>query len=275
MPLLQVIVLAIVQGLTEFLPVSSSAHLYLTSWLLGWQVEDLTFDIALHLGTLIAVLIYFFRAWVQIIGQAFGFDLGTDKALKLNRALLWYLAIASIPVGVCGYLFKGQAETTWRNPWLIGSMLIIVGGIMWLAERVSACRKGLGEISLIDSIWIGISQAFAIVPGTSRSGITISAALFRDIDRPSAARFSFLLSTPAIAGAAAHAFHELYKHGGIPPEMRLTFVLGIALSTLTGCVVIAWFLRYMQRGSLKLFVYYRVIFGIIVIALAAFFRPAG
>src|SRR5437868_2567959 len=127
MPLVQVIVLALVQGFTEFLPVSSTAHLYLTSWLLNWQIEALDFDIALHIGTLLAVLIYFFRDWVQIIGQGFGIQSGADHELKKNRMLLWLLVIGTIPVALFGLLFNKQAETVWRTPYVMGTMLVTVG----------------------------------------------------------------------------------------------------------------------------------------------------
>src|SRR5664279_3635000 len=127
MPILQVIVLAVVQGLTEFLPVSSTAHLYLTSWLLGWQTEGLDFDIMLHVGTLIALLLYFFRDWLQIVGQAFGMRIGRDDELGMNPTLLWLLAVGSIPIGIIGFLFNKQAETTWRNPFVMGGMMILIG----------------------------------------------------------------------------------------------------------------------------------------------------
>lgn len=276
MPLYRVVVLAIVQGLTEFLPVSSSAHLALAPWLLGWKDPGLTFDIALHLGTLAAVVIYFFRAWVQILLQGFGVRAGSDEELRRNPRLLWLLAVGSIPVGIAGYIFKDKAETTWRNPYIVGTMLIVIGLVMWLAEWASRGRKNLAQVNWTDSVLIGASQALAIVPGTSRSGITIAAALFRDLDRPSAARFSFLLATPAIAGAAAKALHDLMKNGGLPQGMATPFLVGVIVSAVTGAIVIAFFIRYLRHGTLHYFIYYRIIFGIIVIALAAFFRaPAG
>ena len=275
MPLYQVIVLAIVQGLTEFLPVSSTAHMYLTSWILGWNTESLTFDIALHIGTLLAVLIYFFRDWLQIVGQGLGMGYGRNPELKHNRAMLWLLAIGSIPVGALGFVFNKQAETTWRNPLVMGGMLIAVGGLMWWADRAGKRDRHLASLNLGDAALIGAAQALAIVPGTSRSGITISAGLLRNLNRESAARFSFLLSTPAIAGAAAKAMHDLHKHGGIPHDMRVAFIFGIALSAAVGFIVIAWFLRFLQRNTLLFFVYYRIIFGIIVLALAFIRPPAG
>jgi undecaprenyl-diphosphatase len=274
MPLLQVIVLAVVQGLTEFLPISSTAHLYLTSWLLGWHTEALDFDIALHIGTLLAVLLYFLRDWLQILAQGLGMSFGRDVELKRNRMMLWLLAIATIPVGVFGFVFNRQAETTWRNPLVIGVMLVAVGVLMWLAERAGRMRRDLSSLNLPDAVLIGLAQVLSIVPGTSRSGITISAGLFRDFDRPSAARFSFLLSTPAIAAAAGKALYDMHKHGGLGAILNAPFVVGVAVSALTGCVVIAWFLRYLRRSSLLPFVYYRIIFGIIVIALAFIRRPA-
>jgi undecaprenyl-diphosphatase len=275
MPLYQVIVLAIVQGLTEFLPISSTAHLYLTSWLLGWQTESLTFDIALHIGTLLAVLAYFARDWIQIVAQALGMNYGRDAELRLNRAMLWLLAIGSVPVGVAGLVFGKQAEGPWRTPFVIGPMLIAVGVVMWLGERMGKHQRDLSTLSATDAITIGVAQALAVVPGTSRSGITITAGLFRNLDRAAAARFSFLLSTPAIAAAAAKAVHDLQKQGGIPPDMRLAFLAGVGISAVVGFIVIALFLRYLKRSTLTPFVYYRIIFGIIVLALAFFRPPAG
>ena len=242
MSILQVIILAIVQGLTEFLPISSSAHLALAPWLFGWQDPGLAFDIALHLGTLAAVLIYFFKDWMQVIAQAFGLGYTHDAELAKNRPLLWMLVLASLPIGLFGLLFNKQAETTWRSPYIIGTMLILVGLLMAFAEMVGKQRRDIGDIGFFDSIVIGFSQALAIVPGTSRSGITITTGLFRDLNRESAARFSFLLSTPAIAAAAAKSFYDLLKHGGLTPEVRVQFFIGMVVSAIVGCVVIGFFL---------------------------------
>jgi undecaprenyl-diphosphatase len=275
MPLYQVIVLAMVQGLTEFLPISSTAHLYLTSWLLGWKIESLTFDIALHVGTLLAVVIYFFRDWLQIIAHGFGMRYGRDEDLERNTGLLWLLALGSIPVGVAGLLFNKEAETTWRNPMVMGAMLVAVGLLMAAGEWLGRKTRDISGINLLDASAIGVGQALAVVPGTSRSGITITTGLFRNLNREAAARFSFLLSTPAIAAAAGKAFYDLHKHGGFEPGMRTAFGVGVAVSAVTGIMVIAWFLRFLRRRSLWFFVFYRVIFGIMVLALAFFRRPAG
>jgi undecaprenyl-diphosphatase len=274
MPILQVIVLAVVQGLTEFLPVSSTAHLYLTSWLLGWQTEALDFDIMLHVGTLLALLLYFFRDWVQIIGQAFGLRIGHDNELRLNHMLLWLLVIGSVPIGIVGFLFNKQAETTWRNPWVMGVMLIVVGVLMFVAEDSGRKSRDLASVNAPDAIVIGAAQALAVIPGTSRSGISISAGLFRHLSGQTAARFSFLLSAPAIGGAAAKAFWDLHKAHQLHSVLETPFLVGVAVSALTGLLVIAWFLQYLRRSSLRPFVYYRIFFGIIVLALAFIRRPA-
>ncbi len=272
MPIYQVVVLAIVQALTEFLPISSTAHLVLIPWLFGWKDGGLTFDVALHAGTLVAVIIYFFQDWVQIIAQGFGLRIGRDPDLKQNRNLLWLLAIASIPIGIIGYLFDKQADTTWRQPYVIGTMLILVGIVMWIAEKRRIGSKSMSTIQMSDGIAVGLAQAVAVIPGTSRSGATISAGLFRNMNRETAARFSFLLSTPAIAAAVAKKFWDVHKEGGIPADMKVPIVVGIAVSGVLGAIVIAFFLRYLRRHSLMPFVWYRIVFGIIVIALAAFFR---
>ncbi|MCS7314346.1 MAG: undecaprenyl-diphosphatase UppP [Bryobacterales bacterium] len=269
MPLYQAIVLAVVQSLTEFLPISSTAHLALAPWLLGWRDPGLSFDIALHLGTVAALLAYFFRDWLQLIAQAFpGARLQHDPELAANPRLLWMLAVATLPVGVTGYLFKSYAEQSWRSPLLMGTMLVSIGLLMYWADRRSKGRRDLSQLSWADALWIGLAQAIAIVPGVSRSGITITAALLRDLNRPAAARFSFLLSTPALVGAAVKETLDVMAAGGIEPAMRPAFVVGTLASALTGWAVIAFFLRFLRRHTLRIFVYYRLVFGIIVIALA-------
>ncbi|MBI4893090.1 MAG: undecaprenyl-diphosphatase UppP [Acidobacteria bacterium] len=272
MPIYQAVILAIVQGFTEFLPISSSAHLALAPWLFGWADQGLTFDIALHFGTLLAVLIYFFRDIVQLVGAAFHLNTGTDPDLRDNRSLMWKIGLGTIPVGVAGLLLKHAAETTFRNPWVIGAMLVSVGLLMAYAERIALLRKRIAHVSWFDAVTIGLAQALAVIPGTSRSGITITAGLFRGFDRESAARFSFLLSTPAIAAAAADAFYDLFKAGGIPAGEHPVFFIGMAVSAITGCFVIGFFLRFLRARTLSFFIAYRIVFGIIILALAFFRR---
>ena len=274
MPIYQVVVLGIVQGLAEFLPISSSGHLYLTSWLLGWKTEALDFDIMLHVGTLVAVLLYFGRDWIEIIAHGFGVRMSGDAALKQNTNLLWMLALGSIPGAIAGYLFEKQADTAFRNPFVIGTMLVVVGLLMWLADSSTHLVRELGSVTFLDSLMIGISQAFAIIPGVSRSGITITTGLFRNLDREAAARFSFLLSTPIIAGAAGKALYNIHKEHGLHNLFTAPFLVGVSVSAVTGCIVIGWFLHYLHRSTLRPFVYYRIAFGIIVLALAFIRRPA-
>ena len=197
----QVIVLAIVQGVTEFLPISSTAHLALVPWLFGWNDPGLAFDVALHVGTLVAVLLYFFKTWVNLLLVGFGRKsvfvtkdsssrAGSD--LIVNRALFWFLVVATIPAALAGWLFHEQAGSTWRHPVVVATALIIVALLMGWGEKISLQMKELHTVGLGDALVIGFSQAFALVPGVSRSGITITTALFRHLSRESAARFSFL-----------------------------------------------------------------------------------
>jgi undecaprenyl-diphosphatase len=273
MPLYQVIVMAVVQGLTEFLPISSTAHLALIPRLMGWtnpELNSLDFDIALHLGTLAAVVLYFAKDWIRITAEGFGIHYSRDKQVSRNPRLFWMLVVGTIPVGVFGLLLKKYAEGPWRSDMVIGASLVGIGIVMWIAERVTWAKRALGDVSFKDAIIIGLSQALAIVPGVSRSGITISTGLMRNLDRPAAARFSFLLSTPALAAAALDAFLDLRRAGGLSPDMRLAFAVGIIGSAVSGILVIHYFMRFLRAHTLKFFVYYRIVFGIIIIALAIF-----
>jgi len=273
MPLYQAIVLAIIQGFTEFLPVSSSAHLIVIPALLGWKDPGLSFDVALHLGTLVAVLVYFFRDWVQVILNGIGISYRGAHPDENSRSLLWLLVLGTIPAALAGLKFEKQAEEAFRSPYIIGGMMIVFGLLMGIADRASKARNGLDQMTGFDAITVGCAQALAIIPGASRSGTTLSMARFRGFSREAAARFSFLLSTPVIAGAAAKKGWELHKDG-LPDDMRIPYMVGIIVSGLVGLVVIAFFMKYLRNNSLSLFVWYRILFGIIVIALA-FFRVIG
>ena len=296
MPILEAIILGIVQGLTEFLPVSSTAHLALVPWLVtrlglaNWSDPGLTFDVALHAGTLFAILLYFWRTWIQIIRAALGgkvvrFSETSDNQRDLTpeeqrreRQLLWYMIAATIPAALAGALLEKRIETTFRAPALVASMLIIVAVIMWIAERVSKFQKPLPQITLGDAMTVGVLQAFAVVPGVSRSGITITGGLFRNFTREAAARFSFLLSTPIIGGAALFKLHHVMKHGLPPGETApgmAAFVIGITVSAVVGYAAIAWFLRYLQTKTLTVFIVYRILFGIAVLALGYFGHYSG
>ncbi|MGO8731260.1 MAG: undecaprenyl-diphosphate phosphatase [Terriglobia bacterium] len=277
MPLYQAIVLAIVQGLTEFLPVSSTAHLWLFPWLLGWKDPGLKFDVALHAGTLLAVLIYFWRYWVEMAAMGVGWGGGSAPDagaashsvradLRQNPRLLWFLVVATLPAALAGWRFEHAAEEQLRSPVVIGAALIVVGLLMWAGDWLGKRERDLGHVGLLDSFLVGVAQALAVIPGVSRSGVTMTAGLFRSMKRETAARFSFLLSTPIIAGAALKKGLEI-RHTGLPHDMRLPFLCGALVSALVGYLVIAVLIRYLERRTFKVFVVYRVALGVIVLVL--------
>ena len=284
MPIYQAVVLAIVQGLGEFIPISSSGHLIIVRRLLGWNelspAHELSFDVALHFGTLLSVLFYFRRTWFQIIRAALGGKVVrfsesgqsdatlTAEEQKDERMLLWFLVIATIPGAIAGKLLEHSAEDYFREHiFLIAGALIVVALLMWLGEKVGKLTTPLTRITLVDSLVIGIAQAFALIPGVSRSGSTITAGLFKGLTRGAAVRFSFLLSTPLIAGAALVKAHELHKEG-LPADMQMPVLVGIIVSALVGYAAIAWLIRYLQSNSLRVFIVYRIVAGVAVIALA-------
>jgi undecaprenyl-diphosphatase len=291
LPLYQAVVLAIVQAFGEFLPISSSAHLILTRWFFGWSeldpAMDLTFDVALHAGTLLAVLIYFFPTWVNLLVTGFGgrppmsvsgagFGNVDDAEAGRDRMLLWWIVLGTIPGAIIGKFLDKYAEIKFReNYLLIGTMLVVVGLLMWLAEKFGGQRRPLTGIGPIDALLIGIAQAFALIPGVSRSGSTITAGLARGLDREAAARFSFLLLAPITAGAVLLKAHAVMKAGGLPLGMKTPFLFGISISAVLGLGVIAFFLRFLRTHSLNLFVIYRVVLGLIVIGLAMAHFHAG
>jgi undecaprenyl-diphosphatase len=274
MPIYQAIVLAVVQGITEFLPISSTAHLVLVPWLMRWRDPGLTFDVALHLGTLAAVLIYFLGTWIELVKLGLGVRTRRRDELSDNPRLFWFLVAATIPGGLAGLALEKYAESTLRGPFIIAAAMIGIGLFILWAEAAGRFLKGLAHVSLADSVVIGISQALAIIPGVSRSGITIAAGLFCNLERQAAARFSFLLATPIIAGAALKAAWNIHRSGGLALEMRTPFTVGILVSAVTGYAAIAFLLRYLQTRTLKFFVWYRIACGIMIIALAIFFRDS-
>jgi undecaprenyl-diphosphatase len=280
MLLWQAVILAIVQGLTEFLPVSSSAHLILLPWLSHGHIPDpgLAFDVALHLGTLIAVVLYFLREWVQLILCGLGFHYpqrAPEHQVMQNRRLFWYLVAGTIPGALVGFLFEHRIEEYLRDPVPIAIAMIAIALLMWYAEYSSRMDRHIEQTSLGDSLIIGTGQALALFPGVSRSGITISCGLFRGMTREAAARFSFLLATPLIAGAAAVEVPKLIKahRAGALDLTMSTLAISVAVSAIVGYIVIAFFLRYLQTRTLKIFIYYRILFGIVVLLLA--FLPLG
>lgn len=249
--MLEALILGIVQGLTEFLPVSSTAHLILFPWFFGWtgEVDTLSFDIALHTGTLIALLACFWRDWIELITK--------------KQKLFGLIVLASIPAGVAGYLLNNFVERALREPLIISMMLVAVGFLMLIAEKANK-YKDMEKTGLKDAVIIGIAQAIAIIPGVSRSGITISAGLFRGLKREASARFSFLLSTPIIAGATMLHFKKLFT---TQENYNLQlFAIGLVTSYITGLIAIKFLLNFLKKHPLNVFVYYRFILAVVIIA---------
>ncbi len=278
MPLYQAIVLALVQAFTEFLPVSSTAHLTLFPWLLGWQDPGMAFDVALHAGTLVAVLLYFFKDWLTLalcgVGLKYPANAPSEEVAQ-HKKLFWYMVIGTIPGGILGALFERKIEDNFRTPYVIAISMIAIALVMWWADSKSRLARPLEQSNVGDAVTIGTAQALALCPGVSRSGITITAGLFRGFTREAATRFSFLLSTPLIAGAVVSHLPKLIKlHKAGALDLPLsTLLISILVSGVAGYFVIAFFLRYLQTHTLKVFVFYRLLFGIIVLVLA--FLQAG
>jgi undecaprenyl-diphosphatase len=278
MPLYQAIVLALVQAFTEFLPVSSTAHLTLFPWLLGWQDPGLAFDVALHAGTLLAVLLYFFKDWLTLalcgVGLKYPANAPSEEVAQ-QKKLFWYMVIGTIPAGLLGALFERKIEDHFRTPYVIAISMIAIALVMWWADSKSRLTRPLEQSNVGDALTIGTAQALALCPGVSRSGITITAGLFRGFTREAATRFSFLLSAPLIAGAVLSHLPKLiklHKAGGLDLPLS-TLLISILVSGIAGYFVIAFFLRYLQTHTLKVFVFYRLLFGIIILVLA--FLQAG
>lgn len=258
MSVFQAFILGLAQGLGEFLPISSSAHLILIPWALRWPDPGLTFDVALHLGTLLAVVAYFWRDWLELISH------GLRGAATPEGRLFWFLVVASVPGALAGVALESAAETVFRNPLLIGAMLIVMGLVLYLADRYAARRRQDETVNLRQSVAIGVSQALAIIPGVSRSGITMATGRFVGLRRESAARFSFLLSTPIIFGAGVLKLRHLLR---TPEAINLPFLVGVGTSAVVGFLVIGLLLRWLRKNSLLPFVWYRLVVGAGVIAL--------
>ncbi len=256
---LQAVILGLVQGLGEFLPISSSAHLVLIPWLLKWNDPGLTFDIALHIGTLIAVAIYFWKDWLNLITK------GLTNIRSTEGKLFWYLVAASVPGAVVGFLLEKKAETIFREPVLIATMLIVLGVILYRADRRGVKNIEMNRITFKTSLLIGLSQALAIIPGVSRSGITMTTGLLMGLTREGAARFSFLLSAPIIFGAALVKIPFLISN---PSVININFIIGILVAFITGILSIGFLLRYIQTRNFLPFAWYRFILGSLVIVIA-------
>ena len=269
MSVLEAIVLGIVQGITEFLPISSTAHLRIVPAFAGWEDPGAAFTAVTQLGTMAAVLLYF-RADLWRIARAWARSLGDRAARReLDARLGWYILLGTIPIGIFGLAFKDQIETGARDLYLIGAALILLGLVLLLAEKVGTRERSIEQLNTRDGVALGIAQALALVPGVSRSGATITAGLFLGLDRPSAARFSFLLSVPAVVLSGllelgSIASGEEGEHVGAGALLLATF-----LAFVSGYASIAFLLRFLATHSTVVFVAYRVALGALVLVLVS------
>lgn len=271
-PVLQALIMGIVQGLTEFLPVSSSGHLILVPYLFGWDdafITSLAFSVMLHLGTLVALLVYFRDDWLRLIpaGLAALRDRSFDR--DPDRRLAWLLIAATIPAAIVGYLFSDVFESGIREPALVAATLIVGGLILWLADGIGAESREVEDVTFPIATGIGVAQALALIPGISRSGISISAGRLSGLGRPAAARFAFLMATPITVGAIVFEARRLLTgESGVQPE-AMPLVAGLLASLISGFAAIHFMLRYLRTRSLRVFVWYRFALAVIVIAVFA------
>lgn len=273
--MLRAIILGAVQGLTEFLPISSSAHLIIVPWLFGWEESGLTFDVALHLGTLAAVLVYFRR---EVLQMAVAVPRGVIERKPLDdpmSRLGWIIVLGSIPAAVAGFVAADTIDSFFHAGSggdtaivLVALLLIALAALLAVAERVARHARPVECINARDGLVVGLAQALALLPGVSRSGSTITAALFRGLQRDAAARFSFLLGIPAIVGAGVLETRTLLE-GGLAPGEGWAFIAGMATAAVVGYLAIAFLLRFLRTRSTFVFIAYRVVLGLLLLTLVA------
>lgn len=267
--ILRAIALGLIQGLTEFLPISSSGHLIVARELFGWEfADDLTFDVALHLGTTAAVIAYFWSEWLAMLRSGWRWlsrrKTPADAEGAYDSRLLMLLAIGSLPAAVTGVFFDAFLEDEVRSPIVVGVMLVVFGGVLYAAERVGRGSRDVASTGTADAAWVGYAQAVSLIPGVSRSGITISAAMARGFSRDQAARLSFLLATPAILGAGLLKGAEAAIEG-IPSKDIGAIAAGATVSAVVGWLSIRYLLRLVQTGSFTQFVVYRILAGAFIV----------
>lgn len=261
MDLLQSIFLGFLQGLTEFLPISSSAHILIFPALFGWEDPGAAFTAVIQLGTEAAVLIYFRKDLWQIGTTWLASLRRPELRSELNARMGWYLIAATIPIAILGFVFQDQIETAARNLWLVGSMLIVFGIVLGIADNVGSRRRTVADLSVRDGILIGFAQSLALIPGVSRSGSTISAGLFLGLQRADAARFSFLLAVPAVMLSGFFQLYKILAGKEAVGEPLINVAVATLVAFIAGYAVIAWFLSYLTRHSFALFVGYRLVLG--------------
>jgi undecaprenyl-diphosphatase len=257
------IFLGLLQGATEFLPISSSGHLALVEFFLGIKEGGLVFDVALHLGTLLGVIVYFRRDFLMMFTAVARPWISGDEA-RYQRFLALYICLGTVPAVVAGYLLKDTAETYFRAPILIAAALAGGGFLLLLADKVGKHRRAMKTMGLVDVLLIGLAQALALMPGVSRSGITMTAGLMRGLNRMSAARFSFLLSAPIILGAGVYNLPAIIRQGSEPGQ-QVFYLAGFLAAAFSGYLVISFLLRFIQSHSFAVFAYYRFLLAFLVL----------
>jgi undecaprenyl-diphosphatase len=266
MDIIQAILLGLLQGATEFIPVSSSGHLVLVPWLLKWGEPGLVFDTVVHWGTLVAVLLYFWRDWWRLLTAWLRGLLRWDWR-DPDARLLWWLIVGSIPAAVLGFLLESFFESLFGQPAWVSFFLLVTAGLLALSERLGRRRRALTDLGWLDALLIGLGQAVAIAPGISRSGATMAAGLFRDLERPAAARFSFLLATPVIFGAGLVQLLGLFGAPNAAAQAP-ALVVGFLAAAISGYLCIWGLLHYLQRGRLYPFAIYCACAGVFCLVVA-------
>ena len=267
MEILQAAILGIIQGLTEFLPISSSGHLIVVPSILGWEdfTNNLLFDVALHLGTASAVIVFFRRDWIRIITAFFQRVFAPRDILRdVDSRLFVLILVGTIPAVIAGLLFKDFIVEVLREPQVVAITLILFAFVLWIADRVSSKSRDMTKMRLKDAIFVGLAQAVALIPGVSRSGVTITTGLFTGLNREAAARFSFMLSTPVILGAGVLSVKEAFSSSNNDLGIG-AFAVGILTAAIIGFLAIKYLLRYVLTHNYNVFVWYRVLVGVSIL----------
>ena len=261
MSIIQAIILGIIQGITELLPISSSAHLNIIPWMFNWikSTEFInsfeSFDVALHAGTLLAIAIFFFKDWIDLIVG--GYKQLVKKEKSTSGRMFWYIVIATIPGGAIGFLLDHFLEGALTKPVIIAIALIVMGILLYFVDKYSKSEVKYEEMNLKQTFLIGLSQALAFVPGVSRSGVTMTMGRALKIDRESVAKYSFMLSAPIVLAATVYKLKDFV--------ISIPFIIGIIVSFIIGILVIKFLLNYLKKGSFKGFAIYRIVFGVIIL----------
>lgn len=265
MTIIQSVILGVVQGLTELLPISSSAHLFLIPWIFNWEIPE-SFDVALHFGTLLAIGIFFFKDWIRLIVG--GYKQTIKKEKNSEGRMFWYIVLATIPGGIIGFILDHFIESYLTKPLIIAIALIIMGIILYLVDKHCKSETEYKNMTLKQTFLIGLSQCLAFIPGVSRSGITMTAGRIMGVKRESVAKYSFMLSGPIVLAATIFKLGDFIEYFAVANITGIiSFVIGVLASFIVGIIVIKFLLEYLKKGSFKIFAIYRMVIGVIVIAM--------